>query len=219
MKNDVDILAYKNLGWILNPDSTFSLTLIGTDKAIVVEIKGILDQGYSDQVVQKLTPVIMRHKIRCKEIEDYVNIFKPIYQRKIDDLIKNSNDWKDSDEEDREDLLSEFEQSAIKSLDIQPWICEVDVLFAWPDVMIEYYYRQVAILLSHTYTMAKNATEEKSQFTGPDFRDLIKSLEVLPAGDDCTCPYCKRLSKKKYSIKEYPNIPLHLGCRCTIIAN
>jgi hypothetical protein len=219
MKNAVDVLAYENLGWTLNPGSTFPLTLIGTDKAIVVDIKRILDQGYSEQVVQKLTPLMMHHQIKCKEIEDYVNIYKPIYQTKIDHLIKNSHDWKDSDEEEREDILSEFEQSAIKSLDIQPWICEVDVLFAWPDVMIEYYYRQIASLLSHTYTRAKKATEEKIQLTGPDYRDLIKSFEILPAGDDCTCPYCKRLAKKKYSIKEYPNTPLHLGCRCGIIAN
>ncbi len=33
---------------------------------------------------------------------------------------------------------------------------------------------------------------------------FIKGWEILPAGDDATCPYCKRAASGKYPKKQRP---------------
>lgn len=213
-----NIQPSKSGGWILNPGSTFLLTILDVDRPKAMEIKRILDEGYSEQTLQKLIPILMKHNTPCREVDQYVSKFKPKFFDRIEYLKSTSDDWNHADEDQKEELLEEFENTAIEALDIHSaWGCDLSVLFSWPQALPQSYYRQIATLLSHTYTMAQYATDERKQLS--DLEDSAPKIEILTARDDSTCPYCKALSRRKYSLKEYPNIPLHLGCRCTIVCN
>jgi len=74
-------------------------------------------------------PIVTRYNIRCKEVDDYIKEFKPIYLQKINDKIKASPEWLAASALDREDLLTEFKEDAAMSLDIQP-DCNLEVLFS-----------------------------------------------------------------------------------------
>jgi len=54
---------------------------------------------------------------------------------------------------------------------------------------------------------------------GRDIISYINSWKISPVNDDSTCPYCKRMASKKYAKKEYPRVPLHIGCRCNVLSN
>ena len=75
------------------------------------------------------------------------------------------------------------------------------------------YAEQVANLLGHTYTMATyTARREESN---PGALDFIKGWEVMATED--SCPYCKRAAAKKYTTGRPPVVPLHIGCRCSMV--
>jgi hypothetical protein len=143
-----EVIPSKEKGWILNPKTTFPLTIYGVDKEIANKIKETLDEGFSEalyKITDGITPIVARYNIRCKEIDDYVRKFKPIYLKKIEEQIKNSPEWGKSSDLDRKDLLSEFKENAIASLEVRPY-CNIEVLFegdtldlAIDDVLIDRY--------------------------------------------------------------------------------
>jgi hypothetical protein len=110
-------------GWIINPKSSFPLTLLDIDKDTAIDIKKIIDSHWSNydrESKRKLVAIAARSNLRCKEIEDYVNKYKPKYEKVIDNLKNNHSEWADASELDKKDLLIEFQEQAIKSLDMLP---------------------------------------------------------------------------------------------------
>ncbi|MBI4824303.1 MAG: hypothetical protein HY805_08780 [Nitrospirae bacterium] len=118
-------------GWLLNPKSTFPLTVYGIDKSIALEMKKVLDSGYSQSsyyVTKALMPLIAQHNIECKEADDYVKKFKTVYLEEIEKQKATSPEWASASALDQEDLLSEFRATAINSLDVRP-DCNLEILF------------------------------------------------------------------------------------------
>ncbi|MFH1702468.1 MAG: hypothetical protein ABIB41_03410 [Nitrospirota bacterium] len=119
------LIQTRDGGWLLNPESTFPLTLYSIDRETAEEIKRRLDTpGKEDSIVS----LIDHPKFLCKEVEDYVKEFKPQYLRKIEELKRSSIKWSSASESDQEDLLISYSEQAIKSLDILPY-CNLEVLF------------------------------------------------------------------------------------------
>lgn len=344
------VTATHDGGWILNPKGTLPLTIYGIDQQTVEELKGLLDKGYTQGTyahARTIVPIIARSNLRCKEIDDYVKKFKPQYLGKIEDLKKSSAEWTSASINDREDLLIEFRQQAIESLEIQPY-CDIETLFECEpadatidDVLIDrfgyenlqLYFRyggnlkkvhvipanhydrsgfeklvelglvirgadiplgailetlklkdmndlvadlqqkhfgrkakaieflinlpdiqqriskivafrelfqlkplpddfsgidlsnvseawrhanEIATIITHTYVMsgyaARNMAQEKDDLS------YIRGWELSPVNDGATCPCCKRAASKTYSKKQYPKVPLHIGCRCGLVA-
>lgn len=75
---------------------------------------------------------------------------------------------------------------------------------------------EMASLLAHTYTMSGYSTQNSA--SDEEDTSYIKGWEILPAGDDFSCPYCKEASRKTYPKSNRPRVPLHIGCRCTVFA-
>lgn len=117
--------------WVLNPRSTFPLTIYGIDQATAEKLKMYLDHGYTQGIYAQsraLLPIIARSNLQCKEIDDYVRKFKPQYLKYIEDLKQSSSEWACASEKDREDLLVTFRNKAIESLDVRPY-CDLIALF------------------------------------------------------------------------------------------
>ncbi|MBI3128643.1 MAG: hypothetical protein HYZ11_13650 [Candidatus Tectomicrobia bacterium] len=109
--------------WVINPKTTFPLTICGVSQSIAKEIKDILDsnlnRGIHEQI-KSLAPIIARSNLRCREIDEYVNEIKPKYLRIIEEQKRASSEWPDASEKDREDLLETFKQKAMESIEIRP---------------------------------------------------------------------------------------------------
>lgn len=341
------VIPSEDGGWILNPESTFPLTIYGISQLVAEELKQILDNGYSQgtyQVVQSILPIVARYNIRCKEVDDYVKKFKPIYQQKIEEQIKASSDWSNLSDLDKEDLLSEFKDNGIASLDVRP-DCNLEVFFdsehldlTVDDVLIDKYgydimrfylsrkrgvhiipadhyerkmfeklvdaglairgdniplesalesltLKELSVLVTdlnppkfsrkakaieyllkvpdikdrlkkmisfrslfqlqplpeevrdidlRNVSLSWQYAQELSHlicgtylhagYAARDYRrnmenidgDFIKGWEISIVDDSRCCPYCRREVAKKYSKKQYPKVPLHIGCRCHV---
>lgn len=342
-----EVISKEDGGWLINPKSTFPLTIYGTNKQSAIELKELLDQAYSSSVYDtshKISQIIARTNLRCKEIDDYIRKFKPLYFQKIEQLKQESSEWPVLSDKDREDVIVSFRKIAIDSLDVRPY-CNLEYLFEYEprdftiddslierygyDLMqfyvsyadrlekvfivpadnyrrqyfeklaekklavrgtdiplsyvlntltikemneiasdlnikpfarkskaIEYllnlpdlserlrkkiafrelfmlvplpkefsdinlidiskswkYVNETASLLSMTYVnggYALNDIINKKQYT-----EYFKTWEILTVGEDA-CPYCRRLAMKQYAKENYPKVPLHIGCRCTV---
>ena len=329
-------------GWILNPQSTFPLTIYGIDQSVAEETKQILENVYTTgihEITKNIIPIVARQNLRCKEVDDYVKKFKPIYLKKIEEQKQTSPEWATASNLDKRDLLYEFKNNAIVQLDVQPY-CNLEILFeadlsdlTVDDVLIDRYgYEVIRFYLSrkkgvHTVPadhydrkMFEKLTEVGLAVRGenihfeyileslklkelsalvedlnpPKFSRKAKAIEYLlnlpdlkerlnksisyrslfqvqslpkefenldlekislswqyahelstlicltyyysgsarkqPDEDtkamskgweisniDDGCSYCKRAASKKYPKNNYPIVPLHIGCRCTVM--
>lgn len=125
------IASTKDGGWVLNPSSTFPLTIHGINKTTAEELKRLIDAGYSIGTyshARTIVPIIARSNLHCKEIDTYINQFKPQYLNKIEEQKQLTTEWESASARDKEDLLTGFRQQAIKSLDVIPY-CDLETLF------------------------------------------------------------------------------------------
>ncbi|MBI2069118.1 MAG: hypothetical protein HYT79_00815 [Elusimicrobia bacterium] len=118
-------------GWIINPQSTFPLTLQGIERETAGKIKDLLaDDGGQNPYRHRLEleRIVARSNLRCKEIDEYTNKFRPAYLQKIEELKKASPEWQTASGKDKEDLLFEFRQQAASTLEVVPH-SGVEILF------------------------------------------------------------------------------------------
>jgi len=118
-----DVVATDGGGWIINPKSPFPLTLVGTDRESAEKVRSLLDSLYSDggrEAHNELVGVVARSNLRCKEIEDYCEKYRPKFEGTIESLKRSSSEWIEASELDRMDLLQEFRQEALRSLEMLP---------------------------------------------------------------------------------------------------
>jgi hypothetical protein len=115
--------------WILNPNCGFRLT-IETGKDVAVQVKALLDSRLRENLYdgeERLAPIIARSNLRCREIEEYVCIWRPRYLKRIEELKAASEEWATAGEMDRDDLLAQFKGQALAAIDVRPR-CDLDVL-------------------------------------------------------------------------------------------
>lgn len=72
------------------------------------------------------------------------------------------------------------------------------------------YAREIAGLVAHTYVMGAYSVRDMNQGD----MSFIKGWEILGADG---CPFCQRAAKQKYSKRRRPFVPLHIGCRCSVM--
>jgi len=338
-------------GWILNPKSTFPLTVYGIDREKASNLKTILEEGYYSNyktISQKILSIILSPSFSCKEIDDYINEYRPKLLKEIGKIKNSSDEWQSASDEEREDLLEEIRDEALVIVDKQPY-CDfltlfeferediipilefifkygyeniknyskfskniekiyvlhsnhkdidifnelverdlavneknipiLDILknlklkqlneitnrsmqkrFTRKDKAIEYlmefpnlreqfnnifpsihfyklkelpadfklidsskingtleYFSEIAELMLHTYIMGGFAVSHYANSRGMKSSNFI-GWKISPVNDGCTCSFCERASKKKYPKNKYPKVPLHLGCRCSVLA-
>jgi hypothetical protein len=117
--------------WTLNPKSPFPLTVSPLDNDQALALKALLDLRYnttSTEAVRKLLPFIREYDIRCKEIDDYVKVFRPIFLKKMEEINTTSVTWEGATPGPVYKELSEFVDKAIESLELQIH-CNLEILF------------------------------------------------------------------------------------------
>lgn len=183
--------------YVLNPKSTFPLTISGVDQTTAEKLKKLLEDGYNIGAyahARTLMPVITRSNLRCKEINDYIKTFKPQYLSKIEDLKQSSQEWTLASEKDREDLLVSFRQQAIEGIDIRP-CCNLEVLFecepadtSIDDALIDRFgFENLQLYLRNSKNLNKIRVIPADHYDRHGFEELVK-LGLAIRGTDIPLP-------------------------------
>ncbi|NVN97546.1 hypothetical protein HXX01_04975 [Candidatus Nomurabacteria bacterium] len=117
------------------PYIPFNLTMIVEESAaesVQTIIKNIATTG-SYQAAQELLPIVAQYNVKCQEVDDYIDKYKPIYLKNIEAQKRKSDEWATASDPDKEDLLEEFKENAILELEVRP-DCDIEILFSRGDI-------------------------------------------------------------------------------------
>lgn len=169
--------------WILNPGAPFELTVLSTEKELVQQIRDLLD---NDEIRDyrkddKLAALFAERNVRIKEIEEYKDKYKTQYQNKIQELIDNSSEWAISGERDKEDLMIEFRQAAIKEI-YERANCDLTVLFEYEpiditlddELIMDYGFENIQTYLRYADKLHKVRVIPKDNHVRPIFEKLAE---------------------------------------------
>lgn len=184
-------------GWILNPTSTFPLTIYGVDQQIADELKKLLEAGYSLGTyahARTIVSIIARSNLRCKEIDDYVKKFKPQYFSRIEELKQSSGEWRSASVRDQDDLLVSFREQAVESFDIRPY-CDLETLFECEptdatidDALIDRYgYDNLQLYLRYAGNLDKVRVIPADHYERGGFEKLVE-IGLAIKGTDISLP-------------------------------
>jgi len=110
--------AGKETEFIINPGSPFELTLWGADSSLGKQIQNILadDKTWDDKKKQQIVALFAEYNLRVKEVEAYKKKYGKVYFDKLGELKNASEEWKAAGELDKEDLLEDFREIAIRDI-------------------------------------------------------------------------------------------------------
>jgi hypothetical protein len=101
-------------GFVLNPKSPLPLTITRLNRNQALELKNYLDNEFNWERRQSaITYLVAQYNAHCKEIDDYIDKYRPIYVEAIERLKKQSTEWKLASDKDQADMLEEFRQKAV----------------------------------------------------------------------------------------------------------
>ena len=122
-----------NGDYLINPGASFELTLYNADKDKIDLFVEALNQSINQSpyyMIQNLIGILIVADIRCREIDAYVDEYRPKYEKFVKELIEKHPDWKDANERDRKDILKEVCQTALGMIYVRPDV-ELDHLFEY----------------------------------------------------------------------------------------
>lgn len=178
-----NIIEVQTNGWLLNPAAPFSLTLIDVTEKIANQVREILDddQFRDYNKTDKLIALFTEYNVKVKEIEEYKSRYKNVYYNKLEELKRNSKEWLTAGELDKEDLLIEFRESAIKEI-YERADCDLDVLFEYEplDVTIDdelikdYGFDCIKTYVKFSNNLQKVRIVPNDNYTRPIFEKLVE---------------------------------------------
>ncbi len=105
----------------INPKSPLPLTLKGLSMSRAKLIKQLLDgEAQWERNINEITLEIAQQNIECEELEEYIDKTRAEVLEYIEKRKRDSNEWKNSSEKDKEDLAIEFQNEAIENLSSKP---------------------------------------------------------------------------------------------------
>ncbi len=137
-----EVIKSGDNGWILYSRSPFPLTVYGPNQEIAEKLKDCFDalcfpeetdedtddEENEELVLEKkreldkreeaILLIITTCNLRCKEIEEYIKIYKPFYLKKLEEQVKNSGSWELADQVEKSKLLDKFKLESINSFQI-----------------------------------------------------------------------------------------------------
>ena len=118
----VEYIQTSNDGtYLINPESPLPIRLSGCTRSQAHEIKTLLDDNYHwTQCCQELSFLMKKHGIKCPELQDFMTNIRENVTESVKHQCRESNEWEDSSERDREDLIAEFRRKALTQLPIKP---------------------------------------------------------------------------------------------------
>ncbi|MBR1769363.1 MAG: hypothetical protein IJ748_02800 [Bacteroidales bacterium] len=101
------IIRKSNNGWVINPGMPFELTVSGVDYDKAFRVHQLCEQN-DWKANQELLGLFATFNIKVAEIEAYKNKYAPVLYNRIEELKRESIEYQNADEQDREDMDEEF---------------------------------------------------------------------------------------------------------------
>lgn len=171
---------------VVDAEASFPLTIYNTTKAKLKKVTSIL---YSDEYdkASKLMPLFAQHNIKCVEIEQYIDKYRPIYVQRIQNQKDSSPEYLHSSEMDQLDMTEEFKNSAIPQL-YEIANCNLRSIFDYRDIPItvddqlikEYGYNNFALYMRLQNKVGKVITNwERKDIEDLGKTDLISLIDEI----------------------------------------
>jgi hypothetical protein len=171
---------------VINPKGSFILTLYNSPNKILQSVVKILKNKDSWDKTKELVPLFAEHNIKCKEVEEYIFEYKPIYQKKLEELKNHSEEYNNSSEMDKKDIEQEFKEKIINELEERA-SCNIETLFYFSHIDItiddqlikKYGFDTISKYFRLNYYKDKII----SHWERKDFEDLIKADLVFTSNE------------------------------------
>lgn len=189
IKNKIDSLSnsettkYVSLTSINNPvvinkGSSFELTLYNTDTKQINKVIDILKNENLWNKTKELLPLFAQYNIKCKEVEGYINKYKPVFYEKIKVHLEKSDEYQGSSEMDKVEIENEIKNNVLNEL-YERADCDIQTLFDFSDIDItidDKIIERYGFAVIHQY-LKLNYYKDKivSHLNRKDFEDLIKA--------------------------------------------
>ena len=173
-------------GVIINKNSSFHLTLYNSNKKVIQKVVNVLKDENIWNKAKELLPLFAEYNIKCKETEEYIFKYKPIYLNKVEKLKNKSEEYQNSSEMDKFDIEIEFKEKIINSL-YERADCKLEKLFDFSDIDITIDDKLIKKYGFHTITKYFGLSHYKnktvSHWERKDFEDLIKADLVYTSNE------------------------------------
>jgi TM2 domain-containing membrane protein YozV len=174
-----------NYGWVMNPNVVYKIEISNVSKDVANKLSDLLYQStfngfYSN--THLVSAAIAENNITIKQVEEYVDKYKPMYESSIEHLKQNSEEWKTASDMDKNDLLVEFQEQVVDSFDININV-DLEVLFYGKpdDITVDDKYISKYGAETFTFYLEALARGEKVIVSGADhwareqWEDLVKN--------------------------------------------
>ena len=120
---------------IINPYSPFQITLYNSDKKTIMEVEKVLKDENIWNKTKELLPLFTKNDIRCKEVDEYILKYKPLYQNMLRDKLSNSTEYQQATERDKEIIEDEIKDEILNQIPERA-DCDLQTLFDFSDIDI-----------------------------------------------------------------------------------
>ena len=118
---------------IINPKSSFQITLYNSDTKIIQNVAKILKDENSWNKSKELLPIFSLYDVRCKEVDEYILKYKPHYQELFKKQIATSVDYQSATEKDKEIIEDEIKDNIINLIPERA-DCDLKILFDYNEI-------------------------------------------------------------------------------------
>ena len=120
---------------IINPYSPFQITLYNSDKKTIMQVEKVLKDENIWNKTKELLPLFTKYDIRCKEVDEYILKYKPLYQNLLRDKLSNSTEYQQATERDKEIIEDEIKSEIVNQIPERA-DCDLQTLFDFSEIDI-----------------------------------------------------------------------------------
>lgn len=108
-------------GFILNPDTTFELTLVTESETEAKTVRDLIDHYEHGTWLEKapLAPILARYQLHCLEADAYIKAHKKQFKEKVKTLVNNSQEWNSASKTDQAYLMDKITDKAMSTLPVR----------------------------------------------------------------------------------------------------
>lgn len=120
---------------IINPYSPFQITLYNSDKKTIMQVEKVLKDENIWNKTKELLPLFTKYDIRCREVDEYILKYKPLYQNLLQDKLSNSIEYQQATERDKEIIEDEIKSEIVNQIPERA-DCDLQTLFDFSEIDI-----------------------------------------------------------------------------------
>jgi hypothetical protein len=107
-------------GFQIGGNLPFPLTLYGLDRDDAAKLVSAMELGQEYEIGEWFGHLVAEKNVRCKELDDWLADAKPAIAKLVAQRAQASTEWASATDLDKQDILAEFQGSAVDQLPVRP---------------------------------------------------------------------------------------------------